>query len=559
MQEKISKPWISSYPDGVQWDSPMRSRPIYDMMRETREKFPHHPAFDFLGKKWTWAQIDDQVGRFAKGLQLNGVKKGMRVGIFLPNTPYYVIAYYALARIGAVIVNFNPLYAERELKHQIIDSGCEMMVLADLKMLYEKMIKMLDQTDLKKLIICPFPDILPFPKNILFKLFKSKDLSDIPYDLHHIHLADLLNNDGKPDSVPVHDDDLALLQYTGGTTGTPKGAMLSHKNIVSNTEQAILWFSNSKPGEEKMLGVIPFFHVFAMTAVMNFSVRLGFEIVALPRFELEATLKLIDKKKPQLFMGVPAIFNAINNHPKLKNFDLSSLRYCISGGAPLPVEVKKSFERNTGCVVVEGYGLTEASPIVCVNPLNGRVRDASIGLPLPGTSVEIINAEDKITPMPSGESGELCVRGPQVMQGYWNKPEETANVLKGGLLYTGDVAIMDKDGFVYIVDRIKDMIITNGYKVYPRNVEEAIYSHPDTEECIVAGIPDTDRGEIVKAWIKMKPGREISAEFLKNWLQDKLSPMELPKVIEFRDRPLPKTMIGKLSRKDVLAEEFFHK
>jgi long-chain acyl-CoA synthetase len=281
----------------------------------------------------------------------------------------------------------------------------------------------------------------------------------------------------------------------------------------------------------------------------------GFEIIALPRFELEATLKLIDKKKPTLFPAVPAIYNAINNHKNLSKYDLTSLRFCVSGGAPLPVEVKKDFEKNTGCIVVEGYGLTEASPVLCCNPVVGENRAGSIGFPFPGTIVEIINPEDRNTLMSIGERGELCARGPQVMKGYYNKPEETANVLIDGRLHTGDIAIMDESGWIYIVDRIKDMIITNGYKVYPRNVEEVIYLHPAIEECIVAGIPDAARGEVVKAWVKLKEGAQASEAELKSFLEDKVSKMELPRTIEIRAKPLPKTMIGKLSRKDILAEE----
>jgi long-chain acyl-CoA synthetase len=292
-----------------------------------------------------------------------------------------------------------------------------------------------------------------------------------------------------------------------------------------------------------------------MTAVMNFSVRNALEIVALPRFELDQTLKLIHKKKPHFFPAVPAIYNAINNHKQLAKYDLKSLRNCISGGAPLPVEVKKKFEANTGCIVVEGYGLTESAPVVSANPVKGINKAGSIGLAFPGTVVEIIDPDDHVTRKPLGERGELCVRGPQVMLGYWNKPEETANVLRNGLLYTGDVAIMDEDGYIFIVDRLKDMIITNGYNVYPRNVEEAIYQHDAVEECIVAGLPDANRGEIVKAWIKLKAGESLTIEDMKKFLEDKLSPMEMPRQIEYRDTPLPKTMIGKLSRKDILAEE----
>ncbi len=547
----------ASYPKSISWDAAMPSYPVFDMLEDTAKNFGSHPAFDFLNFKMTWNDVHEASLKLARALQDRGIDKGHRVGLFLPNCPYFVIGYYAIARTGATVVNYNPLYSERELAHQIKDSGTETMITADLSILCDKMVKMPAQSCLKSLVVCKFTNILPFPKNILFPLLKRKDLaalSDAGDWVSWYH--DLIDHDKSPKPVDIDPaNDVALLQYTGGTTGTPKGAMLTHQNIVANTEQCALWLHNVRRGEDKMLGILPFFHVFAMTTVMNFSVRNALEIVALPRFELDATMKLIQKKKPHFMPAVPAIYNAINNHKKLAKFNLKSLKACISGGAPLPVEVKKNFEKNTGCVVVEGYGLTESSPVVSANPLVGENKAGSIGLPFPGTTVEIINPDDKTTRMKVGERGELCVRGPQVMKGYWNKPDDTAQVLKDGLLYTGDVAVMDEQGYIFIVDRLKDMIITNGYNVYPRNVEEAIYAHSAVEECIVAGLPDQARGEIVKAWVKLKAGKTVSAEDLRAFVGERLSPMETPRHIEFRDKPLPKTMIGKLSRKDIVAEE----
>lgn len=544
-----------SYPDGLRWDANIPAYPLFQMLDTTARQYEDSPAFDFLGFKMTWGEINNASRRLARSLQDRGIGKGRKVGIFLPNCPYFVIAYYAIARTGATIVNYNPLYSEKELMNQINDSGTDTMITCDLDLLYGKMQKMFGTTCLEKLIVAKFTDILPFPKNILFPILKKKDMAHIQGDSTVEWYHDLLAHDNEPKHVDIGVDDVALLQYTGGTTGVPKGAMLTHRNIVANTEQCCLWLSGARQGQDKMLGVLPFFHVFAMTTVMNFSVRNALEIVSLPRFELDATLKLIHKKQPNFFPAVPAIYNAINNHKKLSSYNLRSLRACISGGAPLPVEVKKKFEATTGCVVVEGYGLTESSPVVSANPVVGLNKAGAIGLPFPGTYVEIINPDDKTTRLGVGERGELCVRGPQVMAGYWNKPEETAAVLKDGLLYTGDVAIMDSDGYIFIVDRIKDMIITNGHNVYPRNVEEAIYLHDAVEECIVAGLPDDSRGEIVKAWIKLKSGESLTIEQMKTFLSDKLSPMEMPRQVEFRDTPLPKTMIGKLSRKDILAEE----
>ena len=549
-------PWLDHYPDRIDWHLKLDERPVFSLLQETAERHPNTPAFDFLGKKYNWSEIYDTACNVAKGLQDLGFGKGQHIGIFLPNSPYFLISYYGILMSGASVVNLNPLYAEAELEHLIEDSQIDLIISVDLEMLHEKMEKMLSGTRLRRLVVCSFADALPFPKNFLFPIFKRKDMAKIEPSKRILTFDDLVNNDGnyiEPEIDPVND--LAVIQFTGGTTGLPKGAMLSHQNVYANTMQCKAWFHDVKEGEGKMLGVLPFFHVFAMTAVMNFSVAAALEIIALPRFDLEDALKIIHKKKPTFFPAVPAIYSAINHSPLRDKYDLSSLRYCLSGGAPLPVEVKKTFEEKTGCIVIEGYGLSESSPVASANPVEGENKAGSIGLPFPQTIIEIIDPEDKTTPIAQGERGELCIRGPQVMMGYWNKPEATADCLKDGRLHTGDVAIIDEEGYVFIVDRLKDMIITNGYNVYPRNVEEAIYQHPSVEECIVAGLPDTRRGEIVKAWIKLKDERELSVEDLKAFLEDKISPMEIPKRIEFRDEELPKTMIGKLSRKDVVAQE----
>jgi len=560
-------PWLKNYPHKPDWNMKINPASMVDVLELTAAAKPDAQAFDFMGNgtTHTWGELLTLVNKFAHGLQDMGVKKGDKVGLFLPNCIYVPVAYYATLKIGATVVNYNPLYAEAELRHQIEDSDTDIFVTLDLKLMTDKAVKMLSDTRLKKLIICPFIDILPFPKNYLFPLFKGKDRGKVAFTKRILSYDTLINNDGKPKPAKLNlTEDIAVLQYTGGTTGVPKGAMLTHANIHANAVQCYANFPDPDPqvngGHEKMLAVLPFFHVFAMTVCMNMAVLAGMEIVTLPRFELKDSLKLIEKTKPQYMAGVPAIYNAINTHPKIKDFDLSSLNYCISGGAPLPVEVKKKFEAKTGCKVFEGYGLTESTPVATVNPPFGENVAGSIGLPIPQTVIEIIDREDKKTPMDLGDRGELCIRGPQVMKGYYKNDEATKDVLRktpdGGVrLHTGDVAIMDEQGYIYIVDRIKDLIITNGYNVYPRHVEEAIYQHPSVEECIVAGIPDTQRGEIVKAWIKCREGRELSADDLKTFLADKISKIELPKRIEFRDDPLPKTMIGKLSRKDIVAEE----
>ncbi len=560
-------PWIENYPKAVAWDSDIPSYSVSEMLVRTVQKYGEKPAFDFLGTRYSWQEISDLVDAFAVSLQKTGFKTGQKVGLFLPNTPYFLIAYYAVLKIGGVIVNFNPLYAEDELVHQIEDSETDIMITCDLVMLVEKVDKMLHATRLNHIILCSFADILSFPKNVLFKMFKGKEIAAVQMTRRITWFHEMVE-EAQASGLNVVDavidpvEDVAVLQYTGGTTGVPKGAMLTHQNVVANAHQASMWLSAARGGEkaERVLGVLPFFHVFAMTAVMNLSVVNGMEIVALPRFDLKQTLALIQKKKPHIMPAVPAIFSAINNYKKLHKYDLSSLQNCISGGAPLPVEVKAQFEEKTGSVVVEGYGLTESSPVLCCNPVEGDNKPGSIGMPFPQTIVEIIDPEDKVSVMPVGERGELCARGPQVMKGYWKNELASADVLRDvgdgqRRLYTGDIAVMDADGYLFIVDRIKDLIITNGYNVYPRNIEEAIYKHPAVEECIVAGIPDKQRGEIVKAWIKVKEGRELTVEDLKAFLKEKISPMEIPKRVEFRDEELPKTLIGKLSRKDVLEQE----
>lgn len=549
--------WVNSYPKNLKWDAQIEAKPVFSLLEDTTKKFGTSPGFSFLGKTLSWGRLNTQVNQFAKGLQDKlSLKKGQRVGLFLPNCPYFLIAYYGILKAGGTVVNFNPLYAEKELEYQIEDAEVDIMITVDVEMLYEKMSKMLSNTRLQKLILAKFDDLLPFPKNILYRTFKAKDIAKVKNseDIYWYH--DLINNNGDVAPVDISPEtDIAVLQYTGGTTGVPKGAMLTHANVYANVIQVERWFYNIKTGQEKMVGILPFFHVFAMTAVMNISVRFAMELCALPRFDLDQTLKLIHKERPTFFPAVPAIYTAMNNHKKIDHYDLSSVKYCISGGAPLPVEVKKKFEEMTGCVLVEGYGLTESAPVACVNPIEGENKAGSIGLPLPATHIVLRDPEtgDDVA---LGEKGELCIKGPQVMLGYWNKPDATKDTFtEDGYLKTGDIAIQDEDGYFFIVDRIKDLIITNGYNVYPRHVEEAIYLHPNIEECIVGGIPDKNRGEIVKAWIKVKDGRELDEGDLRAFLEDKISKIEQPRIYEFRDEPLPKTMIGKLSRKEIIAQE----
>lgn len=550
-----AQPWLAHYPDGVSWDGDLRPGPLTDLLDQALERFGDRPFLDFMDKRTTYREVGKQVAQMAEGLQKLGIGKGDHVGLFLPNTPYYVVAYFAVLRTGATVVNFNPLYVERELIQQINDSGTTMMVTLDLAVLYDKIKPLIGTTALKKVVICRMADCLPFPKNMLFPIARRSEIAHFPYDDRHITFSSLTANSGRPQPVAVDPaEDVAVLQYTGGTTGTPKGAMLTHANLIVNARQCAAWFPGAEPGKERMLAMLPFFHVFAMTVALNAAVALGCEILLVPRFDLDELLKLIHDKKPTLFPAVPTVYTAINTHPERDIHDMRSIRFCISGGAPLPLEVKHTFEELTGCVLIEGYGLTECAPVACITPIGGVHKEGSVGLPVPGTRIEIVSLDDDKTVLPPGQRGEICVRGPQVMKGYWNRPEETAFALRDGRLHTGDVGVMDDEGFTFIVDRIKDLILCGGYNVYPRTVEEAIYLHPAVEEVVVAGLPDPYRGQTVKAYIKLAEGEALGEDELRRFLADKLSPIEMPKLVEFRES-LPKTMIGKLSRKDLLAEE----
>jgi long-chain acyl-CoA synthetase len=551
--------WLRHYPPGVTWDQTFVPMAMHEVMASAVARFGARPCTNFLGRIMTYAEVGAQIDKVAAGLQGQGVRKGSKVGLFMPNCPTFIIYYFAVLKAGGTVVNYNPLYTLEELAFQIRDSETELMVTLDLKVLFDKVEALIQSGTLKRAVVASFPSLLPASKSVLFKLFKGKELVNAarsPVAASLLFDARLTENDGRLTSH-VHiepETDVAVLQYTGGTTGTPKGAMLTHANISVNCQQGAQWATNLRSGQERALAVLPFFHVFAMTAVMNFSILEGAEMIIMPRFVLDDALKLIDQTKPTVMPGVPTMFNAMLNHPKLKSFDLSSLKYCVSGGAPLPIEVKQRFEALTGCKVVEGYGLSEASPSVTCNPVEGPVKQGSIGQPLPGTIVSLRDLADPTREVALGEKGEICVKGPQVMLGYWRKPQDTASQFVEGYLRTGDVGIMDEDGFIFIVDRIKDLIICSGYNVYPRRIEEAIYTHPAVEEVTVIGIKDAYRGEAPKAFVKVKAGASLDADALRGHLDAKLSKIEMPAVFEFRD-VLPKTMIGKLSKKELKAEE----
>ncbi len=547
--------WLNKYPENIKWDQEFTGKPVWTLMDDAVHRFPSNNILDFLGKKYTYAEMGHLVDRAAAGFQRLGVGKGIKVGLFLPNCPQFVISYYGILKAGGTVVNYSPLYSEQELLHQIEDSHTDIMVTLNLKVLYPKMKAMLEQSRVKTLIIGTMPEVLPFPKSLLFPLFKRGDIASVPNDSAHVAFAQLINNDGAYTPQEVDPDkDIAVLQYTGGTTGVSKGAMLSHTNIYANTLQGESWFEGMEEGKERVMAVLPFFHVFAMTVVMNLSISAGAEIIMHPRFEIEPVLKDITNKKPTLFHGVPTMYTAINNYPKLSDYDLSSIKYCLSGGAPLPVEVKQNFEKLSGCKLVEGYGLTESSPIATANPIVGVSKEASIGLPVPGTSIVITDREDPHRVVSQGEDGEICIKGPQVMMGYWGREEATAETIIDGLLHTGDVGHMDDEGYTFIIDRMKDLVLVGGFNVFPRHVEEAIYQHPAIEEVTAIGVSDDYLGQTVKAFIKLKDGQSLNDDELKAFLKDKLAKHAIPRHIEFRDE-LPKTMIGKLSKKELVAEE----
>jgi long-chain acyl-CoA synthetase len=396
-------------------------------------------------------------------------------------------------------------------------------------------------------------DILPFPKKLLFPLVKARELARVPDDGRHIWFADLIANGGGVSAVPDPHRDIAALQYTGGTTGVPKGAALTHRNLQVNALQMVAWHPDVRHGAERVLALLPLFHVFGMTCTMNFALCIGAQIILLPRFDLVQLLTTIDRKRPTILPGAPTLYRAINHHPDIGRYDLSSLRLCISGGAPLPLEVKQRFEQLSGCTLVEGYGLTEC-PVIACNPIGSPGKQGSIGLPLPGTSVEVISLDDRRTALGPGQSGELCVRGPQVMAGYWNRPDETAAVLEDGRLHTGDIGYMDENGACFVVDRLKELIICSGFNVYPRAVEEAIYAHPDVVEAAVCGVPDAYRGETVKAFVVLRQHARLDEAALLAFLEDRLSPIEMPKLIEFRDQ-LPKSAVGKILKRELLGAQ----
>jgi len=548
-------PWTKNYPPNVDWAASLPLKPVHDLLDDAAKLHPRRPCVDFQGRIFSYGEIKSLSDRAANGLLKSGFKPGMKLGLFLPNCPYFVVFYYAGLKAGGTIVNFNPLYAEDEIARQIEDSGTDIMVTLDLGILLHKFSSMFDRTKLKCIIVCSLAEQLSMVAGLLFRIAKWRDIATVPHDGRYIPGRHVLNNDGA--IVPVSVDfraAIAVLQYTGGTTGVPKAAMLTHANIYVNAMQCKRWFYVADSPDSKSVGVLPLFHALAMTSIMNWSLAVGGSMLLEPRFDAVKLLSLIHRKRATVLVGVPTLFTALLNAPDLDKFDLSSLKFCVSGGAALPVKVQEDFKSRTGVSIWEGYGLSEASPVCCVSPLHVQNRAGSVGLPLPQTVCEIVSIEDKHTLMKPGETGEICFRGPQVMQGYWNNPGATDDVIIDGRLHTGDVGHTDADGYVFITDRLKEMINASGFKVYPRLVEEAIYQHPAVRECAVFGVDDAYRGQTIRAAICLKDGAALSAIELDAFLEKRLSHIEKPRFYDFRAE-LPKTAVGKIHKKALIEEE----
>ncbi|MFD6507736.1 long-chain-fatty-acid--CoA ligase [Bacillus sp. NPDC060175] len=551
----MEKPWLQSYPDEIPGTISYDIQPLHRYLEKMAARYPEKKALHFLGKDVKFSDFHDKVKKFANYLQRLGIEKGDRVAIMLPNCPQSVIGYYGTLLAGGIVVQTNPLYTERELEYQLHDSGAKVILCLDL--VFPRVTNVQTATKLEHIIVTRIADFLPFPKNLLYPFVQKKQANLVVNvsESETIHLWKSVERESSTNvEVPCDpENDLALLQYTGGTTGFPKGVMLTHKNLVSNTLMGAHWLYNCKEGEEVILGVLPFFHVYGMTAVMNLSIMQGYKMVLIPKFDMKMVFEAIKKHKVTLFPGAPTIYIALLNSPLLKEYDISSIQACISGSAPLPVEVQEEFERVTGGKLVEGYGLTESSPVTHGNFLWEKRVLGSIGVPWPDTEAIIMSLETGEA-LPPGEIGEIVVRGPQIMKGYWNKPEETAAVLQDGWLHTGDVGYMDEDGFFYVKDRKKDMIVASGFNVYPREVEEVLYEHEKVQEVVTIGVPDPYRGETVKAFVVLKEGVECSEEELDQFARKYLAAYKVPKVYEFRSE-LPKTTVGKILRRVLIDEE----
>ena len=554
-------PWIKSYPDGVRWDAPLPLMPVQQLLDDAVARWPELPAIEFMGRVIRYREFGELANRAALGLQRLGVGPGVHVGLYLPNTPHYPIAFFAVLKAGGTVVNYSPLDAERVLAHKIEDSETDFIITLDLAALYPQMARLLGASRLKRLIVGNLADYAAQPEAVRAHLHGAGQLAPVAADDRHVGFERLLANDGafEPHALGDLRQAVVVLQYTGGTTGLPKGAMLTHANLSAACAQYIATTQGTPPvlteGAERMLVVLPLFHIYALTVNLLFGVRLGALMVLHPRFDLDAVIHDLVAKKISVFAGVPTMYTALANHPKVQAGALRSLQFCGSGGAPLPVEVAQRFYELTGCQLNEGWGMTETSPTGTFTPVHGMRKAGSCGMPLPGIELKFESLAEPGVDAPPGEPGELCIKGPNVMKGYWKEAATAKSMTADGFFRTGDVAYMDSDGFVFIVDRTKDMLLCGGYNVYPRVIEEAIYEHPSVEEVCVIGIPDEYRGQSPKAFIKLKKDAPaFTLDELKLFLKDRLGKHEMVQAIELRAE-LPKTAVGKLSKKDLVDEE----
>ncbi len=551
----MEKIWLSSYEPGVHAEVEIPPKTLPQLFHEKVNEFPTNTATIFMGGKKNYQEMGVLVNQFAAALKGLGLKEGSRVALHLPNCPQYVLAFYGALQAGCTVIPCNPLYVERELEYQLKDAGAE--VVLTLSRFYPMVRSIKEKLNFKTIITTNIKEYFPGVLKFLYTLAREKKEGDrVELKTGDVWLQDILQkqNGSSPGDIQADVETPACYLYTGGTTGVSKGAVLTHKNLVANVYQTRAWLTDFQEGKEVTLSVLPFFHSYGMTTCLNLSLVFGGSLILVPRFDLSEILKLIDKEKPTLFPGVPTMYVAIINSPEISKYDLSSIKACISGAAPLPVEVQSQFEKLTGGKLVEGYGLSESSPVTHANPIYGTRKPGSIGLPFPNTLAKIVNAENPDEELDIGESGELVVKGPQVMQDYLNMPEETAQVLRDGWLHTGDIAKMDEEGYFFVVDRKKDMVIAGGYNIYPREIEEVLYANEKIQEAAVAGIPDPYRGETLKAYVVLKEGETLSQEEVLEYCAQNLAKYKVPKLVEFRSE-LPKTMIGKILRRVLVEEE----
>jgi long-chain acyl-CoA synthetase len=554
-EEPAEKPWFKFWPEGVRKHIDFPEIPLHGLLAETAAKFPEHTAIVYFNKSMTYRDLKQFSDRFATALDGLGVKKGDKVAIFLPNIPQFIISYYGISEIGAIGTAISPLYKEREVEHQLNDSEAETVVVLDA--LYPMLEKGLASSKVKRVIVTSLKEYMPAGTAFLGSLLKKIPSHRVERGPNIYFFQELLSKyDANPPKVDINPkEDIAVLQYTGGTTGIPKGAMLTHMNLVSNALCCVEWLRGTK-GEDTYLVVVPLFHIYGMTTSMNTPICMAGRMVLLPSFDATSTFQAIQRYKVAVFCGAPSMYSMLLAHPDRKKYELASVRFCISGSAPLPPEVQKNWMEATGGVLVEGYGLTESSPVTHCNPLDKSlktVKVGSIGLPWPDTDAKVMDIETGEKELGPRETGELVVKGPQVMKGYWKMPEETAAVLRNGWLYTGDVGNVDEDGYFYITDRKKALIKYKGYSVYPREVEDVIYEHPAVKLCAVVGKPDPVAGEIPKAFVVLKEGKTATAEEIKEFVNSKVAPYKAVREVEFRTE-LPMTPVGKVLRR-VLQEE----